>query len=77
MYVYLSVTSDKYELPVAIGDSPKELGAILGVTNNAISSAIGHNKTGLIRGTKYIKVWIDDYDENEGVEEDVDVICND
>ena len=77
MYVYLSVTADKYELPIAIGDSPKELGAILGVTNNAISSAIGHNKTGFIRGTKYIKVWIDDYDENEGVEEDVDVICND
>lgn len=77
MYVYLSVTTDKYELPLAIGDSPKELADMLGVTNNAISSAIGHNATGFIRGNRYIKVWIDDYDENEGVEEDVDIICND
>lgn len=58
MKVYLKVTKDKYELPLAIADSPSELAEMVGTTSNAITSAICHNQKG------YKRVIID-YDERD------------
>ena len=40
MLVWMKVTHDEYELPVAIADSCKELAKIVGKTSNTVSSSI-------------------------------------
>ena len=54
MVVWMKVTKDKYELPVAVADSAVELAGIVNTTANSISSSICHGC-----GT-YVKVVIDD-----------------
>ena len=44
MVVYVKVSNDKYRLIECMADSPAELGKILGVSGDAISSAISHAK---------------------------------
>lgn len=46
MKLYLRVTRDKYELPVAVADSAKELAEMCSVSNSTILSAISHEKAG-------------------------------
>jgi ribosomal protein L7Ae-like RNA K-turn-binding protein len=59
MFVYMKVTKDKYELPVAIADSAKELAEICGTKRTNILSAIIHAEQ---RGQNsvYKKVEVDD-----------------
>ena len=42
MNIWLKVTNDKYELPVAVADSASELAQLLGIKKNNIFSAISH-----------------------------------
>lgn len=64
MTVYMMVTNDKYELPLMIEDTAAELSRKLHMNPNSVGSAISAAK---IRGHKcrYVKVEIDDYDEDE------------
>lgn len=64
MVLYMAVTNDVYELPVAVADSPKELAEMLGSDRNTISSTISHAKR---RGgrSRYIKVVVDDETDGE------------
>ena len=59
MTVYMEVTKDIYELPVAIADSVEKLAKIRKVSANAISSRMYHCKK---RGywCRYLKVEIED-----------------
>ena len=54
MVVWMKVTKDKYELPVAVADSANELARILNTTANNVSSSLSKGY-----GT-YVKVVIDD-----------------
>ena len=45
MVVFMKVTRDRYELPIAIADSVQELARITGSNENTISSALSHAKT--------------------------------
>ena len=56
--VYMKVTKDKYELPVAIADSIVELAKILGVKKEHIYDSMSHAKR---RGHRspYVKVEIE------------------
>lgn len=67
--VYMAVTSDKYELPVAVADSTGQLAVITGVGANAIRSHISHKLNGTKRGIKYVIVRIPD-DSEEPDDED-------
>lgn len=61
--VYMKVTPDKYQLPLAIADSPAELSRMTGVSRNAISSAISHGKHDSLNRS-YVKVeWEEEDDE--------------
>lgn len=60
MTIYMSVTADKYELPVRVCDSGSELARLEGVKPNTVFSSICHKKTGTRKGVKYIRVEIDD-----------------
>lgn len=52
--IYMKCTNDKYELPVAVADSPKELAQLLHIKRNLVNSAISHkHKT-------FVKVEVDD-----------------
>lgn len=62
--VYMAVTTDKYELPIAVADTVKELSELTGTSTNAISSAICKKKSGRLSGKKFIRVEIDET-ENE------------
>ncbi len=40
MKLYMKVTKDKYELPLAVADSAKELAAMVGTKENTVNSCI-------------------------------------
>lgn len=56
--IWMAVTPDKYELPVAVADSAIELGKKLGVSKNTIYSCISHAKKNGYKSV-YVKVVID------------------
>lgn len=40
---------DKYELPIAVAESPKELAALLGTTPGCVMSSLSHKRAGWYR----------------------------
>ena len=62
MTIYMKVTKDRYSLPVAVADSPKELAALCGVSPNAIYLGLSHEKRGDWK-SPYVKVVVDDDEE--------------
>lgn len=40
MSIYMAVTTDKYELPIAVATTAKELADMCNVTENAIYSSV-------------------------------------
>ena len=49
MKVYMEVTRDKYELPVAVANNVEELARIVGVKKSTIKSDISHKRGRFIR----------------------------
>lgn len=64
MILWLEVTNDKYELPVAVADTSDELGRMVGVTGNTIRKMVYKHRKGLVDHTRYILLRIDDNDED-------------
>lgn len=60
MTVWMLVTKDEFELPVAIADTAKELARICGVSNRTVISGALRSKSGKVKKSRYIKVEIDD-----------------
>jgi hypothetical protein len=60
--VWLMVTHDKYELPIAVADTALELSMIVGCSENNIHASRSHSKTKGV-WTPYRRVEIDDDDE--------------
>lgn len=58
MYVWMKVTQDKYEHPVAVADSVQELSRITGDSVNSIRSWMSHYKSGRLKTRKFVKVNI-------------------
>lgn len=58
MPVYMATTKDKYELPLAIADSPWELARLLQVTESAVCKGLKYTERGG-KGGRYHKVWIE------------------
>lgn len=58
MTIYMMVTDDKFELPIAVADSAPELAAMIGRSVNTIHSEISREKNGRIKRSKYKKVEI-------------------
>ena len=56
MALYLKVTKDRYELPVAIADSKAELADMLGVDRTSVYKGLKHHK-GM---SMYVKVEVED-----------------
>lgn len=58
-YLWLAVTADKYELPLAVTDTAEELGRIYGVTDVTIYNAVTKRHNGRCNGFKYVRVLND------------------
>lgn len=57
--IYMKITKDEYELPLAVASTAEELAKICGTTRNAITSSISKAKVGIIR-PRYVRVIIED-----------------
>ena len=63
MKLFMKTTTDKYELPLAVADSTKELASMLHLTNGSVASAMSRGVSG------YHKVIVDDwFPDNDGGE---------
>lgn len=65
MHVFMAVTRDKYELPIAVADTSIELAKIMNTTDTAIRSCIYREKTGKNKSCMYKKVHIEDEEMEE------------
>lgn len=59
MKLYICVTRDKYELPVAVAESARELAEMRGVQSSTVLSSISHEKEGLYK-SMYKLVEVED-----------------
>ena len=63
--MWIKVTNDKYELPVAVGETAVELAEMLGVTTDVIYSSVSHFKAGRIKKSLYLKIEEGDEDASD------------
>lgn len=54
--IWMEVTQDEYELPVAVADTSRELAALVGVKQSTILEAWSRFQHGMYRRCKYQKV---------------------
>ena len=59
-HLWIKVSHDKYELPLAVGETLEELAEMCNTTKNAITTSRYHYHIGRIGFTPYRKVEIDD-----------------
>ena len=60
MKVYMEVTQDKYELPLAVADSVKELARLRNISADTIYSVMYHSRVKGFKRCKYIKVELEE-----------------
>lgn len=60
MVLYMETTKDKYQLPVAVADSIKELSLITGVAYNSIASSISHEKRSKKKSNRFHRIEVED-----------------
>lgn len=60
--VYMAVTNDRYELPIAVADQVNELAAMLGKTRISVSQVMLRQRKGVLpKGEiKYVEVMLND-----------------
>ena len=62
MKVWMKVTNDKYELPVAVASSVAELARMTGATKESLYSIFSRDRKGVRHSLTYREVEIDDED---------------
>lgn len=62
MILYMAVTSDEYERPLAVEPTVPRLAQRLGLSSSAIYSSMFANQNGKNRGFRFVAVKIDDDD---------------
>ena len=55
-FLWMAVTADEYELPIAVADTSIELGKMLGVSDSTIAVSIKKKFDGRRNGYRYLKV---------------------
>lgn len=60
MTLYMAVTADKYELPMAVEDTGAALARRLGCRPENIYHDISAKAPGTIRGFKFLKIEVED-----------------
>lgn len=60
MTLYMAVTPDKFELPIAVESTVFDLAEMYGTTPATVLTSISRNKSGKRRGAKFVRVEVDD-----------------
>ena len=60
--LYMAVTADRYELPIAVEETPTELSAKTGISLNSIMTALYRPINGKKIGMKFYRLQVDDED---------------
>lgn len=60
MTLYMKVTRDEYELPVAVAETKAELARMLGIKREHVRTAFSHAKK--FKNPTYVVVEVDDED---------------
>ena len=58
--VYMAVSPDRYELPIAVRDTAAELGKLFGISRTTVLSNIADGRSGVRRGAKFVKTYIEE-----------------
>ena len=58
-YLWLMVSSDKYELPLAVTDTAAQLGKIAGVRTDTICKMAALAARGELKRSKYVRVSVE------------------
>jgi hypothetical protein len=61
--LYMKVTLDEYELPLAVADTATELAKMLDIKVNTIYTTMSHYKAGFIKKSPFVKVEFDEKGE--------------
>ena len=59
-YFWLCVDADEYELPIAVADTARELGEMMGTNKHNVEAFVSKQSNGRELGYKYIKVLRED-----------------
>lgn len=62
MKIFMKVTKDEFELPIAIADSQAELARMLGMPKAAVNSNYSKIRSGKVKVSTFKEVEIDDDD---------------
>lgn len=57
-YLWLCVTKDKYELPLAVADTAVELGKMIGKNPQTIRAMVSRKRRGACESTGYLKIRV-------------------
>lgn len=57
-YLWLAVTPDQYELPLAVADTAEQLAAMFGLTRGSVINLVSKNAPGTMSGRKFVKVEV-------------------
>lgn len=55
-YLWMAVTADDLELPLAVADTAKELGLMLGISHETVMASEYRKVSGKGKGRKFVKV---------------------
>lgn len=58
--LYIAISKDEYELPIAVADTPTELARMIGVSRKTIYNQMSRTKHGTIKQAIYRAVEVDD-----------------
>lgn len=65
MKLYLGVTPDKYELPLFVADSLKELSKMSGFDYDSVRHLISKRSSGKNKGIKFTKITLEEEEWHE------------
>ena len=63
-YIWMAVTPDKYELPIAVEDSARKLADLLGVSESTVKGSEFRHTDGHTWGIEYVNVRNTDEDHD-------------
>lgn len=60
-FLWVAVTADEYELPLAVADTARELGDLLGLSKSTVDKGYREGLNGKLTGRKFVKVEIEEW----------------
>lgn len=66
MKIYMKVSNDEYRLPIAWGETYRELADLLGLSRDTVKNSFMRLRSGRVKDSLYVEVDIGNEDIHEG-----------